>query len=132
MSKTIIQRATFKKVKPEDLYKVYLSSQKHSAAIGAKATVQAKKGGRFSAFGMLSGKFLLLEKGKRIVQTWRSKSWKKGEADSILILRFRKIKGGAVIDLIHDSVPDYDYRPIQEGWTQYYWRPWRKYLSKKK
>ena len=130
MVKTIIQSATFKRVTPRQLYETYMSSQKHGAAIGSKASVQNKIGGKFSAFGMLKGKFLVLVKNKMIVQTWRSYKFKKADEDSILVLRFEKCAGGACIKLAHVFVPDHDYADVQKGWPKYYWKPWKKYFRR--
>ena len=128
MVKTVIQSATFKGATPQRLYATYLSSAKHAAAIGAPAQVEPRVGGKFQAFGMLKGKFLVLIKDKMIVQTWRAVKFKKHDEDSILTLRFDKVKGGARIQIVHAFVPDHDYADIQKGWPKYYWKPWAKYL----
>jgi len=132
MSKTVTQRVIFKGLSPKRLYETYMSSKKHGAAIGAPASVEPKVGGRFSAFGMLNGQFLVLVKNKMIVQRWRSVKFKKTDEDSILVLRFEKTDGGARIDLVHTSIPDHDYAAIQKGWPKHYWRPWANYFKKAK
>ena len=129
MTKTLIQSVTFKNVSPQQLYGIYMDSKQHADAIGSKAIVQNKVGGNFSAFGMLKGKFLVLVKNKMIVQTWRSIKFKKNDEDSILILRFESITGGARINLVHAFIPDHDYNDIKKGWPNYYWKSWKKYLS---
>ena len=130
MTKTLSQSVTFKNCSPKQLYRIYMDSKKHAQAIGSKASVQNKVGGSFSAFGMLKGKFLVLVKNKMIVQAWRSVKFRKGDDDSILVLRFEKVKGGARIDLLHTAIPEHDYADIKKGWPNYYWKPWQKYLSK--
>ncbi len=129
MTKTIIQSVIFKECSPKQLYETYMDSTKHALAIGSKASVQNKVGGNFSAFEMLRGKFLVLVKDKMIVQTWRANHWKKDDGDSILILKFEHLKGGARINLVHAFIPDHDYADIKKGWPNYYWKPWRKYFS---
>jgi activator of HSP90 ATPase len=131
MSETIVQSVYFA-ASPAQLYSIYLTEKKHAAAINGPASIKPKAGGTFSAFNMLSGKFLELQKNKLIVQTWRSKSWKKRERDSTLILRFEKYRKGARIELVHAHVPEYDFLDIQLGWEKYYWVPLRKYLKKPK
>jgi activator of HSP90 ATPase len=109
-----------------------MNAGKHAAAVGSQyVTIDPRVGGRFAAFTMLTGRFLFLKKDKMIVQTWRAKSWKKKDPDSILVITLHKVKGGTRVDLIHTGLPEYDYRPIIKGWPKYYWRPWRKYLSRK-
>src|SRR5438128_1451010 len=128
MGRTIIQKVKFK-ASPEKLYQIYMDPKRHAAATGSKVSLEAVVGGKFSACGMLEGRFLFLEKGKRIVQTWRGKHWKKNDPDSILILSFKKVPGGGEIDLVHAHIPDHDYKEIQKGWPQHYWNSWRKYLA---
>ena len=130
MNKTVIQSVIFKGISPKKLYETYLDSRKHAAAIGTKALIEPKVGGSFTAFGMLKGKFLVLIKDEMIVQTWRSIKFKKTDEDSILVLRFEKTKEGSRVDLVHTSIPDYDYADIKKGWPKYYWKPWRKYFKK--
>ena len=129
MPKTIIQKVKFKNVSPQALYDTYMDARKHAEAVGSRyVSIQPRVGGHFRAFTQLTGKFLHLEKGKRIVQTWRAKSWKKKDPDSILILAFKKIRGGSEIEMHHVGVADSDYRAISKGWPDYYWKKWRKYL----
>ena len=130
MVKTVIQNVTFRNCTPERLYKTYMTASLHAKAIGAPASVEAKVGGKFAAFGMLKGQFLVLKKNKMIVQTWRAIKFKKNDEDSILVLRFEKAGSGARIKLVHAFVPDHDYAAIQKGWPKYYWKPWAKYLKR--
>jgi activator of HSP90 ATPase len=113
------------------LYSMYLSPSKHKAITGGKVVISSRAGSKFSAFGgMLRGKTLYSVPGRLIVQAWRSGGWKKGELDSTLILRFTPKGRSGRIDLIHANVPDNDYRGVNRGWKNYYWRPWRKYLKR--
>ncbi|MGB9435807.1 MAG: SRPBCC domain-containing protein [Candidatus Acidiferrum sp.] len=127
-----IQQSVRFRTSPQTLYDLYLDSKKHSRATGAPAKLSGKVGGNFTAFGKkLEGKILFLARGKQIVQVWRASHWKK-EDWSILVLNFSKVAGGAQVDLVHIGVPQYDQSGVREGWPKYYWRPWKKYLSKEK
>ena len=64
-----------------------------------------------------------------IVQSWRSAAWKKADTDSILILTFGKTPSGGRVDLVHVDVPEHDHKGVTQGWTKYYWEPWRTYLA---
>ena len=113
------------------LYAMYLSPRSHKAITGGKVVISARPGSRFSAFGgMLRGRTLHTVPGRLIVQAWRSAGWKKGDLDSTLILRFTTKGRSGRIDLVHANVPDHDYRGVNNGWKNYYWGPWRRYLSK--
>lgn len=118
---------------PKTLFNIYLDSKKHGAAIDDKVTVSRKVGSRFTAFeGMLRGKTLMIVPDRMIVQSWRAKSWRKGDPDSILILLFSKAGGGGRIELIQANVPDHAYANITKGWPEHYWKPWEQYLSKRR
>lgn len=131
MTRTIQQRVTFS-ASPERLFKLYTDSKQHSAVTQGKATVSRRPGSRFAAFGgALRGRMLAVVPGRMVVQTWRSSGWKKGDADSILILTFSKAgSGGGRVDLAHVNVPAHDQAGVRRGWPKYYWRPWRAYLTR--
>jgi activator of HSP90 ATPase len=129
--KTIQQSVTFK-APPKRLFDIFTDSKKHSAATGSKALASKKAGGKWSAFdGMIHGRNLLVIPDRVVVQAWRSSHWKKADADSILILTFSKASGGGRVDLVHVNVPDHDYAGVNEGWPNYYWKPWKRYLKGK-
>jgi activator of HSP90 ATPase len=129
MTKTIQQSEKFDAL-PEALYEMYMDSEKHSASTGMPAKLGRKAGSGFTAFGgKLEGRTLMLVPGKTIVQTWRSTGWKKSDADSILILTFRKAGSGGRVDLAHVNVPKHDHKGVTKGWKKFYWKPWRKYLK---
>jgi activator of HSP90 ATPase len=132
MTPTIQYSATFEKATPAKLYALFADSAKHTAATGMPAKISRKVGGNWTAFGkMLLGKNLVLIPNRMIVQTWRSSEWKKSDPDSILIVSFEKVTGGAKADLVHVGVPEYDHAGVTEGWIKYYWEPWKAYLSAK-
>lgn len=111
---------------------MYLNPRKHAAITGHKVIIGSRAGSKFRAFnGALSGRMLHTVPGRLIVQAWRSTAFKKGDLDSTLILRFTPKGRHGRIDLVHVNVPDHDYRGVNNGWKQYYWRPWRRYLSRR-
>ena len=116
---------------PDSLFDAYLDSRKHAAIVRSKVSISKAAGRRFTAFdGMLSGKNLLIVPKKLVLQSWRSRRWKKTDPDSILILMFSKTGRGARIDLVHVNVPNHDLRGVTRGWHRYYWKPWVKYLKR--
>jgi activator of HSP90 ATPase len=132
MTPTIEQSVTFKTT-PAELYELFMDSAKHTAATGAPAKISRKVGGKWSAFGgMILGKNLALLPNRMIVQSWRSSAWKESDPDSILVVQFNKIQGGAAINLAHVGVPPYDYKGVTEGWRTYYWEAWNEYFKARK
>jgi activator of HSP90 ATPase len=124
-----VQSVTFK-ASPEELFEIFTDSKKHSAATGAKASVSAKPGAKWTAWdGMILGKNLMVVPGRMIVQAWRAAHWKDSDLDSILMITFSAAPGGSRIDLVHAGVPDHDHQGVTKGWPQYYWKPWKAYLK---
>ena len=125
-----IQQSVILKAAPRELFNTFLDSKKHTALTGAPATLGKKAGATFTAFGgQLSGRNLLVVPGRLIVQSWRSKGWKAGDPESVLILEFSKTKGGGRIDLVQVGMPQHDRRDVANGWKQYYWVQWHKRLA---
>lgn len=115
------------------LYAMYLNPRTHAAITGHKVQIGARAGARFRAFGgALSGRILQTVPGRLIVQSWRSTPFHKSDPDSTLVLRFSPQGNRGRIDLMHVNVPDHDYRGVNNGWKQYYWKPWRKYLAQRR
>ena len=100
---------------------------------GGAARMSRKAGGKFTAWGgQLEGKNLMIVPKRMIVQSWRGTHWKKSDPDSILILEFSKTPRGGRVDMVHANVPEHDHKGVTEGWHQYYWRPWKAYLARKR
>ena len=133
MSKTILQSVVFKNTSPEMLYEIYMDAKKHSKAIGGGAVkISTKTGSSYSAWDeYITGKTFQLIKGKLIVQSWRSTEFKMGDVDSTLILGFEKKGNDTVVNMVHANVPDHQYSQLKSGWNDFYWKPWKEYLSNK-
>ena len=132
MSKTLVQKIVFKNTKAKDLYDLYMDAKKHSEATMAPAKITAKEGSRFSAHeDYIGGKNLRLVKNKLIVQTWRASNWKNEDPDSIFIISLEAKGNDTVLHAIHANLPDEHADSINKGWHDYYWKPWKKYLSGK-
>ena len=130
MPKTIQQKVTFR-ASPEALFDTYLSTRKHSAATGAKAVMSRSVGGKFMAHaGHLRGRNLAIVPKRLIVQSWRGSNWGKRDLDSILVLVFSQVRGGGRISMVHANIPDANVASITRGWSEYYWKPWKKYLRR--
>jgi len=128
--KTIIQKVKFK-ASPMQLYEMYMDSKKHSQAIGAPASLSRKVGGPFSAHGAhIYGKNLFLAPGKFIVQTWKGSDWSPSDPHSIFSLSFEKAGKETLVTMVHAFVPDRKAAGLTQGWRDYYWKPWRRYLAK--
>jgi activator of HSP90 ATPase len=82
--------------------------------------------------GYISGKNLQVVTNKLIVQTWRASDWQKTEVDSTFILHFETKGNDVLLHVTHANLPDNQAYSINKGWYDYYWKPWKHYLTRKK
>jgi len=129
---TITQKIIIPKVSPKEVYQAYVDPKKHSEFTGSEATGKPVVGGKFTAWdGYISGKFLELEEGKRVVQEWTSTDFPEGAYPSRLELTFREVPKGTEIVMVHSNVPKDQEDETAEGWTEFYWEPMKQYFKKK-
>jgi activator of HSP90 ATPase len=133
MPGTINQKIIFKNQQTSVLYAMYLDSKEHTMLTGNnKAKISAKEGASFSIYdGYSFGKNLQLVKNKLIVQSWRASDWNKDDIDSTLIFSFEQKGKDAIINMSHINVPDNHAASLKSGWNDFYWKPWKEYLSSK-
>lgn len=118
---------------PEEVYDAFMDAKKHSAFTGAKATIDPRVGGEFTAWdGYIWGRNLELEKPKRIVQEWITSEWPEGYPPSKLELTFTKAEGGTEIVMHHSNVPAEQAEDYRQGWIDNYWEPLKNYFTKQK
>ena len=129
MTKTIEQTVEFTDVSPDRLFETYMDASQHAAAIAAPVEMDRRVGGRFSAFGGLIGRNILIESPRLIVQTWRANIFREEDADSVLVLLFDKTDAGARVRLVQANVPEHAVQTIEKGWEQHYWSRWTRYLE---
>lgn len=117
-------------VPPERVYRAWLSGGEHGRMIGSKATVDAKVGGKHTAWdGYIWGKTLALTPSKRIVQSWRTTEFADKDADSKLDLRLAKTKDGCRLTLSHSNIPAGQAASYRSGWVEHYFEPMTKYFA---
>jgi activator of HSP90 ATPase len=129
---TITQKVIIPKATPKQVYEAYVDPKKHSEFTDSKATGKPVVGGKFTAWdGYISGKFLELEDGKRVVQEWTSTDFPEDYPPSKLELTFCEVPKGTEIVMVHSNVPKDQEADTADGWTEFYWEPLKKYFSKK-
>jgi len=79
--------------------------------------------------GYIRGKNLELVPNEKIVQTWRSLSFKDSDEDSLLTVILKPIKEGTEITLIHNNLTDSE-TDVEKGWFTHYFEPMNRYFKK--
>lgn len=133
MKVTTIKQTVIIPADPDKVYEAFMNAKIHSEFTGSKATCDPVAGGKFTAWdGYISGKNLELEKGKKIVQEWKTTEWPKGYDPSRFELNLKKVKNGTEITMVHSNVPEEQATELAEGWNEFYWTPLKEYFSRKK
>ncbi len=128
---TTIKQTVLIPAKPEEVYDALMDGKKHSAFTGAKAVISNKIGGKFSTWGgYIFGKNLELERGKRIVQEWKTTEWP-DYPPSIVEFRLKKKGEGTELSMVHSKVPAEQSDSYRRGWIDFYWEPMKKYFKGK-
>ncbi|HUK79624.1 MAG TPA: SRPBCC domain-containing protein [Nitrososphaerales archaeon] len=118
---------------PLEVYEAYVDPEKHAAFTGQATTGTPKVGGRFTAGdGYSRGKYLKLEKGKRILHDWKTTEWPEGYPPSLLELTLKAKGKKTELTMVQSKVPEEQVDYYSEGWKQYYWEPLKEYFDKKK
>jgi activator of HSP90 ATPase len=115
-----------------DLYTCIMNARIHSSFTGDEAIVEDKEGTTFTAFcGYVDGKNIVLERGKKIIQTWRAneEGWPAHHYSEVVFV-MKDVESGCQLDFYQTAIPDAKLNSITKGWTEFYWEPLRIYLER--
>ncbi len=115
---------------PEQLYQAWLDSAGHAAFTGSPAEIDARPGGKFTAWdGYITGSTLELHPFDKIIQAWRTTDFPSSSPDSRLEVLFEPASGGTRLTLIHTEIPDGQAEDYRQGWEDFYFTPMTDYFS---
>jgi len=131
VAKLLKQKIIFK-ASPSEVYSALMDEKKHSAFTGAKAEIENKVGGNFSAWdGYIEGENLELVPGKKIVQKWRASDWAKGKYSTVTYELSPK-SDGCQLTFTQVDIPDENFDEIEQGWTDFYWEHLKEWFNNEK
>jgi activator of HSP90 ATPase len=118
---------------PEEVYEAYVDPKKHAEFTGSSATGTPRVGGKFTVWdGYISGKFLRLEEGKKVILEWKTTEWPTGYPPSFVKLTFKEKGKRTELTMVHSRVPAEQAKEYAQGWKDYYWEPLKEYFRKDK
>jgi hypothetical protein len=71
----------------------------------------------------------VLERGKRIVQAWRTTEFPSQAPDSTVEIRLSKVNRGTKMALLQSDIPDGQSEMYAEGWLEYYFDPMTRFFA---
>jgi uncharacterized protein YndB with AHSA1/START domain len=126
-----LRLATTFAAEPAELYQAWITGTLHAEMTGAPATSEPAKGGAFTAWGgYITGKHLVLEPSRRVVQTWRTTEFPANAPDSTLEIRISKAGKGSRFAVLQSDIPDGQSDQYAEGWVSHYFDPMTAYFAK--
>jgi activator of HSP90 ATPase len=129
---TTIRQVILIPARPDEVYDAFMDEKRHTEFTGAKASVDPKIGGMFTAWdGYILGKNLDLVRGKRIVQEWKTTEWP-DYPPSIVEFSLNQKDGGTELTMVHSKVPAEQAESYKQGWIDFYWEPMKKYFGKRR
>ncbi|HTX71686.1 MAG TPA: SRPBCC domain-containing protein [Rectinemataceae bacterium] len=130
MPRTMTQRVHFD-APPSTVFALYMDSRLHAETTGAGAAIDPRPGRAFTAWdGYIGGVTLHVEPDRMVVQTWRGSDWNRDDPDSIFVLLFLADGEGTSLHVTHANIPDGQFEGVRDGWKQYYWQPWKRWIKK--
>lgn len=128
----VIKQSVIIDASPVEVYDAYVDPRKHSDFTGSPASGTARKGAKFEAWdGYITGRFVELEKGKRVVQEWKTTEWPEGYPHSMLELTFRRKGQKTELVMVHSKVPAEQVQKYAGGWVESYWNPLKEYFRQR-
>ncbi len=126
--KTIVQLAVFE-TGARRVYDALMDSKRHTEFTGDSAIIDARIGGKFTAYGdYITGTFLEIKPGKKIIQRWRASDWPEGVYSKVTI-EFQEKRGATTLRFTQEGVPEEFAEEIAQGWHDFYWDKLRIYLD---
>jgi len=117
------------KATAKQIYKSWLSTQRHTKMTGGTAYVSDKVGEAFTVWdGYITGANIELEPYNKIVQSWRSSNFEDHEADSQIEVTLAEGDGETELTLKHTNVPESGEHYIK-GWDEHYFEPMKRYFE---
>lgn len=112
---------------PEDVYLALTNPLTIHLWSGEEAEMSTEPESEFSLWeGSITGKNLVFEPNKKIVQQWY---FGEQEESSIVTIKLHPDTKGTSVELRHTNIPDEDYDDIVEGWDTVYFGALREFYE---
>jgi uncharacterized protein YndB with AHSA1/START domain len=126
-----IKQVTLVEASPVEVYEMYVDPKKHAAFTGQGVTGTPRVGRKFTAGdGYITGRYLKLEKGRRILQEWTTTEWPEGYPPSLLELTLKEKGKKTELTMVHSKVPEDQVEYYAQGWKEFYWKPMKRYFAR--
>ena len=132
MKTASFQQQIILRTSPIDAYECIMDERKHASFTASAVHIENTEGTIFDAYdGYISGKNIVLERGKKIVQLWKANepNWPENHFSEVVFI-FEQSADGCTLDIYHNDIPDVLVDTIRNGWEENYWEPLKFYLER--
>lgn len=131
MKKEALRLSTMVPTAPTTLYLAWLNAEQHSAMTGGAAKIDPQVGGKFTTWnGLVSGKLVILDLGRRLVMSWRTTDFPREAPDSRVEIHLEGLGGTTRVTVLHTDIPEGVGEKCREVWNDKYFTPMRNFFSK--
>ena len=114
----------------EPVFNAWLNQFQQGAITQALAFITPEINGKIELWnGAVIGRFLQIEKYKRLVLTWRTVEFDEQQPDTHLILRFQDTPKGSRFIVQHENIPLDMLNQFRFAWEQVYFPNLKTYFS---
>ena len=114
----------------ELLFNSWLNQFQQGAITQALCYLTPEINGRVELWnGAVLGRFLVIEKNKRLVMTWRTVEFEDNTPDTHLTLLFQDTRNGSRFIVQHDNIPLNMLNQFRFAWEQVYFPNLHSYFS---
>ncbi|CAG8644014.1 31664_t:CDS:2 [Gigaspora margarita] len=107
----------------DQVYETLLDPGRVAAWTRSRPDIFRHIGSTFSLFeGNITGSILELDSNKKIVQTWRQKTWPEGHFSTVT-LEFEQESDYTRVNVTQKGVPVGEEDIVKQNWQNYYWNP---------
>jgi activator of HSP90 ATPase len=115
---------------PQAIYDAWLDDRHADMTSGGPASADARVSGEFTAWdGYISGTFLELDAGGRIVMAWRTTEFPADAPDSRVEVLLAAAPGGTLVTFRHSEIPEGQGDDYRQGWIDFYFTPMKAYFA---
>ena len=115
---------------PVLVYSMWLDQAQHGMITEAFAKINGVVGGSYELWsGVVRGKFKILERPKKIVQTWRTSEFLPQQDSTLLTLELKKHKFGTRLIVTHEKIPNVFIQQFEYAWKEFYFPRMKYYFG---
>jgi uncharacterized protein YndB with AHSA1/START domain len=117
--------------KPSVVFQALTDPAMQQKWTGARATGRAQVGKRFTVFDeYISGRYLDLQPGRRILKEWQTVHWHLNAPPSIVEITLEETGGEeTLLTMVQSLIPSGQTDSIKQEWRERYWKPLGTYLA---